>query len=95
MIDIAVSDHKLIYCTRKALHPKTNGHKQIKIWPLKIFTTDVSRQHPVNESFPNYEVFNDVNAAYSDFTDELMSAIDEIAPIKEVGVKNPSGLTVK
>ena len=36
-----------------------------------------------------------VNAAYSDFTDKLMSVIDEVAPIKELCVKTNSGLVVK
>ena len=31
-------------------------------------------------------VFNDVNEAYSDFTDKLMSVIDEVAPTKEACV---------
>ena len=39
-------------------------------------------------TFPNYELFTDVNAAYSDFINKLMSVINEIAPFKEVRVKN-------
>ena len=38
VIDIGVSDHQLIYCTRKVLHPKTNSHKQIKIRSLKNYS---------------------------------------------------------
>ena len=38
--------------------------------------------------FPNYELFTDVNAAYSDFINKLMSVINEIAPFQEVRVKN-------
>ena len=38
--------------------------------------------------FPNYELFTDVNAAYSDFINKLMSVINQIAPLKEIRVKN-------
>ena len=38
--------------------------------------------------FPNYELFTDVNAAYSDFISKLMSVINQIAPIKDIRVKN-------
>ena len=66
MVDIAVSYYQLIYCSRKVFHPKTNGRKQIKIRLRKNFTTDVFHRHLVNASFPNDEVFTDVNAAYLD-----------------------------
>ena len=35
----------------------------------QIFTTDVFHQHVANASFPNYEFFTDVNAAYSDYSE--------------------------
>ena len=38
--------------------------------------------------FPNYELYTDVNVAYSDFIDKLMSVINQIAPLKEVRVKS-------
>ena len=31
-------------------------------------------------NFPNYEYFKDVNRAYSDFFDKLMTVIDNVAP---------------
>ena len=41
-------------------------------------------------NFPDYSNFKDINDAYSDFTEKVMSAISEIAPIKEICVKNNS-----
>ena len=41
-------------------------------------------------NFPYYSNFKDINNAYSDFTEKLASVIDEIAPIKEIWVKNNS-----
>ena len=42
MIDIDVSDHQLIYCTGKVLHPKTNGHERIKIPLVKPYQCIIS-----------------------------------------------------
>ena len=83
-----MSDHQLIYCTRKVLHPKTNSHKQIKICSLKNYTIEAFHLLLLNVTFPNYELFTDVNAAYTDFINKLMTVINEIAPFKEVRVKN-------
>ena len=40
------------------------------------------------QHFLTMEHFPDVNAAYSDFINKLMSIINQIAPFKEVSVKN-------
>ena len=88
MIEIGLSDHQGIYCTRKVLHPKTNVHKQIKIRSLKNYTINAYHLLFSNVRFPNYELFTDVNAAYSDFISKFMSVINQIAPIKDIRVKN-------
>ena len=88
VIEIGLSDHQGIYCTRKVLHTKAKVHKQIKIRSLKNYTIDAFHLLLSNVRFPNYELFMDVNAAYSDFINKLMSVINEIAPLKEIRVKN-------
>ena len=66
VIYIVVSHHQLIYCTNKVLHSKANSHKQIKICSLKNYTIDAFHLLFSNVTFPNYELFTDANAAYSD-----------------------------
>ena len=39
-------------------------------------------------TFPITRILKDINEAYSDFTGNVASVIDEIAPIKEVRVKS-------
>ena len=63
-------------------------HKQIKIRSLKNYTINAYHLLLSNVRFPNYELFTDVNAAYSDFISKLMSVINQIAPIKDIRVKN-------
>ena len=41
-------------------------------------------------NFPDFSNFKDIHDAYSDFTEKVTSVIDEIAPLKEVRVKNNS-----
>ena len=38
--------------------------------------------------FPNYETFTNLNAAYSDFIEKIMSVINNIAPIKTIRAKS-------
>ena len=42
--------------------------------------------------FPNYETFDDINAAYVDFFQKIMTVIDKIAPFK---IKQEKGNTQK
>ena len=41
-------------------------------------------------NFPDYEYFNDVGIAYSDFIQRITSVINKIAPFKQVRIKNYS-----
>ena len=41
-------------------------------------------------TFPNYDIFSDLNTAYADFLKILSKAIESIAPLKETRIKNNS-----
>ena len=41
VIDVGLSDHQLIYCTRKNLRTKANMHNQIRVWSLKKYTLEL------------------------------------------------------
>ena len=41
-------------------------------------------------SFPDYEYFNDVGIAYSDFIQRVTLIINEIAPCNKIRIKNYS-----
>ena len=45
------------------------------------------KRPPKQVDFPNYESFGDVNEAYSNFFQKLMTVIDKIAPYKSKQVK--------
>ena len=68
VISVGVSDHQLIFCTRKLSRVKTGGvHKYLNFRSLKIYTTNYYKEALKQVDFPNYENFGDVNEAYSNF----------------------------
>ena len=90
IVNVGLSDHQLIYCTRKITRTRLNTHKYVKMRSLKYCSEDLYVKKLKEIDFPDYLNFKDINEAYSDFTGKVASVIDEIAPIKEVRVKSNS-----
>ena len=55
VIAIAISNHSLIYCTRKIPKAKYNRHKEITFRSLKNYSPDVYTWTLEIVPFPNYE----------------------------------------
>ena len=85
--DIGLSDHQLIYCTRKISRIKRGSHKQIKFRTFKHYTVDLFEQERSKLNFLNYRNFNDINEACNEFIQKIMNAIDKVAPLKERRLK--------
>ena len=82
-MNVGLSDHQLIQCTRRISRVKTGGvHKKIKFSSLKNYTVDAYKNALRKINFPNYEYFEDANRAYSDFFQKLMTVIDNVAHCK-------------
>ena len=88
VIDVGLSDHQLIFCTRKLLKTKFNFHKKIKCRSFKNYNSEIFIQRLRESNFSNYSCFNDINEAYNDFSAKLLSAINKSAPLKERRIKN-------
>ena len=41
VIDVGLSDHQLIYCTRKIIRTKANMHNQVRVRSLKKYTREL------------------------------------------------------
>ena len=87
VIDIGISDHQLIYCTRKTEKPKQNIHNQAKVRCFNNYSLDIFKDALTRVGFPDYSFFTDVDIAYSDFLEKLSLVIDSIAPLKERRIK--------
>ena len=87
IIDIGISDHQLIFCTRKTLKTKTASHKQINFLSIKNYSTVTYEEALKKVKSPNYEIFININEAYANFIQKLTSVIDEIASCETKRVK--------
>ena len=88
VIDVGISDHQLIYCTRKIKRTKHNMHNQIQVRSLKKYSAEIFTNALKTVQFPNYNIFSNVNVAYSDLLNKISNTIDRVAPIKEIIIKN-------
>ena len=88
VIDIGISDHQMIFCTRKKFRPKTGENTTIKIRYLKNYSGEKLIQSLSNCEFPNYTNFDDINEAYSDFIERTSQVINKIAPMKDICIKS-------
>ena len=87
IINTGLSDHQLIYCTRKIIREKFNEHKDIQIRSLKNYSQEIYIQALKDINFPDYSQYDDPNKAYDDFLAKTTQVIDQVAPIKKIRVK--------
>ena len=88
MIDVGISDHQLIYCTRKIKRIKHNMHNQIQVQSLKKYSAEIFTNALKTVQFPNFNIFLNVNVAYSNLLNKISDTIDSVAPITEIRIKN-------
>ena len=90
VIEIGISDHNLIFCTRKIVKNKPGIHKNINFRSFKNYSAEIFEEALNDLDFPNYENFDDIDSAYSDFIMKVTKIIDKVAPIKQSRIKNNS-----
>ena len=91
VIDVGLSDHQLIFCTRKIRRARRNMHNQIQI---RSYIRNYSAENLISTlkdiKLPNYDIFSDVDVAFADLTKKISDTIDNVAPIKTPIIKNNS-----
>ena len=85
-----LSDHDLIYCTRKHQITKTGKHNTIPLRSLKNYYKDIFLEKLRDIQFPNYRNVACINDAYQNFLGKVMEIIDRVAPLKEIRIKGSS-----
>ena len=88
VIDVCISGHQLIYCTRKTARIKIYCHKQISFHSLKNCSPEVFEEALRKVSFLNYEFFDD--KVLENFFQKVMEVIDNLAPSKNKRIKSTS-----
>ena len=90
VIDVGLSDHQIVYCTRKISRIKRGTHKQIRCRSLKNYSAVIYEEALGKIDFPNYHNFDNIDDACSNFTQKVMGVIDQVAPIKLRRIKQNS-----
>ena len=85
--DLGLSDHELIYCTRKRSLPKSHKHNEIFFHSMKRYSVKKFLEILREIVFPNYLTYTCVNDVYSDFIYRFVGAINFIASTKKIRVK--------
>ena len=88
VIDVSLSDHQMIFFTRKSTKQKFYKHKNINVRSMKKYSETELINLLKKIDFPNYNNFENINTAYSDFINKVEMAIDKIAPLKKICIKN-------
>ena len=90
LIDVELSDHQIIYCTRKISRIKRGTQKQIRCHSLRNYSADIHEEGLGRLDFPNYRNFENINDAYSNCIQKVMGVIDLVAHIKSKRIKQKS-----
>ena len=90
VIDVGLSDHQFIYCTRKISRIKRDTHKETRFRSLKNYSADIYGEALGRVDFANYNNFENINDAYSNFIQKVVGAIDLVGPIKSRRIKQNS-----
>ena len=62
-------------------------HNQIQVWPLKMYSAEIFTNALKTVQFPNYNIFSNVNVAYSNLLNKISDTVDNVTPIKETKIK--------
>ena len=65
--ELGISDHDLVYCTRKTPSLKPNKQNDISVRSMKTYTKEKLLELLSKTDFPDYTTFTCLNKAYQDF----------------------------
>ena len=63
-------------------------HNQIRVRSLENYTLELLTEELTKTNLPDYNIFSNVNIAYLDLTEKILSVVDKIAPFKDLRIKN-------
>ena len=88
VLNKGISDHLIVYCSRKVLRGQIGKHKTIKIRSLKNYSPIEFLSKLRNVDWTNVTNCTNVNEAWDNFKKIFFEVLDEVAPIKIVRIKN-------
>ena len=88
VIKLQLSDHELIYYSRKTSLLKLNEHYKISFRPMKNYPDETFVDKLKSIKCPDYSKHTCVNHAYQDFVIKFLSAVNSFSLIKTLRVKS-------
>ena len=88
VINVRLSDHQFINYTRKHLRTKANIHKQDRVRLLEKYAPELLRKELKKIIFAKDNILSNVNIAYLDLVKKFLTVVNEIAPFKDLRIKN-------
>ena len=86
-INLGLSDHSLIYCTRKTVKALFRRHNTVKLRSMKNYSADKLNSELRQLDWTDFYQCDDVDLALSIFSVSFTKILDKIAPIKCVRIK--------
>ena len=90
VIHTAFSDHCMVYCTRKVTKSFIGSHNNIILRSLKNYNKDDFQAKLLSVDWNSVILSDNVNDAWFSFKKLFLSAIDSIAPLKQIRIKQRS-----
>lgn len=92
VLDIALSDHNVIFCTRKISKIQFNpgNHRSISFRRIKTYSCDVFNEMLSERDWSDVLESKDVDDAWSHFKKHFLAVLDVVAPMRETRIKQNS-----
>ena len=87
VLHLGISDHSLIYCTRRVVKAAINKHNTVKLRSMKNYDKDTFQVNLLNADWSSVLISDNACDAWEKFKSNFTSLVHDIAPIKEVRIK--------
>ena len=88
VIDVGISNHRLIFSTHETSRLNKGGIRQyISFLSFKNYTFDYFKEALKQLDYQNYGNYDEFNRTYSNFVQKIMPIIDKIAPYRNKRIK--------
>ena len=87
VIDIGLSDHSFILCTRKVVKGAINKHNSIKVRSLKSYNPSVFKEKLSKINWIQILACKSADMAWNMLKCCFIGVVDEVAPVKEIRIK--------
>ena len=84
VIEMRLSDHELIYCSKKVSLIKLNERCEISFRSMKNYSDKIIMYKSRSIKFPDYSNHTYVNDAFEDIVTKFLYAIDPVSPFRNL-----------